>query len=658
MAVLFALPLFDGKAIDKPQVYGQIPPAWRAALTDAARTTPADHRIMLLPGELFGFYRWGETVSSVAPALSKRPLLVREVVPYADPHAADLQNSVDDLIQQGRLVPGQLSPLLQLMGVGQVVVASDSLPVQSGGLDPARLAQALATQPGFQRPAAGYGAVHTYVPPPGRSGAAVRLPDLARYDTPAASPGIVRVHPQSNPVVLDGDAQGVAELAADGGLVPQRALFYAGDLDRSTLADLTRSGAALVFTDSNRRRVVGADLLRANQGPILGAADPIPRDWPSHDLFGSRGSAAQTVAQYTGLRYLRSPVDHSYALLPEHRPFAALDGRLDTSWIATPFSPLSHRYIELGFSRPRSIGTIRVYPESDSLGTTNTVAVAVNGGSERSFALRPGWNSLRLDSRGVTSLRVRVTGVSPSTDPSGGIAELQVPGLRVSESLRLPQVLASDAGGLDLSHNAVSILLQRATADFPDRAGATARTPQAEDPVDMTDSEPGIEREVALPAPRTFGIGGWASVSPAAADSSIDRLAGLDPRWTFDSSGRFEGVPGRRASSAFDGQASTAWIAPLLPGRQPWLSVSAPHSFTLDALTLSPGPAGYRFPTRVRVSADGGFSQDAPVGAGGEVRSAAPCARGRSGSRCWPRHRARQPRSRATLRPWRSARCR
>ena len=53
--------------------------------------------------------------------------------------------------------------------------------------------------------------------------------------------------------MLDGDAQGVAELAADGGLAPRRALFYAGDLDRSRLVDLVAGGASLVFTDSNRR---------------------------------------------------------------------------------------------------------------------------------------------------------------------------------------------------------------------------------------------------------------------------------------------------------------------------------------------------------------------------------------------------------------------
>src|SRR5690242_1862274 len=315
VAILFALPLFEGRTIDKPQEYGAVPSAWRSAIADAERTTPAGQRIMLLPGELFGFYRWGETVSSIGPALSKRPILVREVVPYADPHAAQLQDSVDDLIQQGRLVPGQLSPLLELMGVGQVLVTADSLHAQSGALDPAGVEQALAQQPGCQQPPASYGAVRSYAPQDGRSGDTVRVPDLRRYATPARrAPGIVRVHPTTGSTVVDGDAGGVAELAANEMLSPERALFYAGDIDRARLAGLTSSGAGLVFTDSNRRRVLGASLLRANQGPTMGAGDPIPRGWPSYDLFDADGRAAQTVAQYSGLSYLRSPVDPSYAL--------------------------------------------------------------------------------------------------------------------------------------------------------------------------------------------------------------------------------------------------------------------------------------------------------------------------------------------------------
>jgi hypothetical protein len=595
VVVLFALPLFEGRAIDKPQEYGAVPAAWTTAIKDAERTTPPGRRIMLLPGELFGFYRWGETVSSVGPALSKRPILVREVVPYADPHAAQLQDSVDDLIQQGRLVPGQLPPLLGLMGVGQVLVTADSLPAQSGALDPSAVQEALARQPGFERPAASYGPTRTYAPLAGRSGETVRVPDLRRYATPSSrAPGIVRVHPVTGAAVVDGDAVGVTELAANGMLSDDRALFYAGDIDRTQLARLAGDGAALVLTDSNRRRVLGASLLRANQGPTMGSDDPIPRGWPSYDLFGSHGTAAQTVAQYSGLRYLRSPVDPGYALQPERRAYAALDGSLSTAWAPAPFAPIDHRYLEMGFSRPRDVETIRVHPT----GGAAELAVSVNGGNERRFALRPGWSSLTLHARAVDKLRVRmVSGV--------GLDELQIPGLQVRESLRAPQVLTSEARGLDLSHSPVSILLQRSTADFPYRSSGGG------------DSEPGLERDLSLPVGRTFDLSGWASVSPTASDAALDRLAGVDATWSFQSSGRFEGIAGRRASSAFDGQADTAWIG---AGERPWLSVSAPRAFTLDTLQLSRGPADYSFPTKVAVSTNNGVRLEAPVGTDGSVR--------------------------------------
>ena len=43
-------------------------------------------------------------------------------------------------------------------------------------------------------------------------------------------------------------------------------------------------------------------------------------------------------------------------------------------------------------------------------------------------------------------------------------------------------------------------------------------------------------------------------------DSTLDRLAGLRGPSAFDSSGRFHDLPRYRASSAFDGDPSTAWL--------------------------------------------------------------------------------------------------
>ena len=76
------------------------------------------------PGQIFAYYTWGGTVDAILPRLTNRPVAVRYETPYSDPHAFDLLATVDGLVQQRRLVPGQLSPLLRLMGVGAVVTGS------------------------------------------------------------------------------------------------------------------------------------------------------------------------------------------------------------------------------------------------------------------------------------------------------------------------------------------------------------------------------------------------------------------------------------------------------------------------------------------------------------------------------------------------------
>ena len=56
----------------------------------------------------------------------------RWIIPFADRRSSDLQFGVDALVTQERLTPGQLSPLLDLMGVGDVVVAADGDRAYSG----------------------------------------------------------------------------------------------------------------------------------------------------------------------------------------------------------------------------------------------------------------------------------------------------------------------------------------------------------------------------------------------------------------------------------------------------------------------------------------------------------------------------------------------
>ena len=54
-------------------------------------------------------------------------------MPFADLRSVDLQWTVDDLINQRRALPGQLPPLLDLMGVGDLVLAADRDRARGGG---------------------------------------------------------------------------------------------------------------------------------------------------------------------------------------------------------------------------------------------------------------------------------------------------------------------------------------------------------------------------------------------------------------------------------------------------------------------------------------------------------------------------------------------
>ena len=533
------------------------------------------------------------------------------MVRYADPRTSQLQAAVDDLIQQGRLVPGQLIPLLRFFGVGQVLLSTDTAP-GSGASAPLTIARSLAGQLGNGPPAQTYGRSRIFGPPQGRAGTSARLPDIERISVPGDSPGIVRLQPSAGATILDGDGNGIAELAADGELDPNRALMYSGDTGDRQLAQSIRDGATLVITDSNRRRVIESNRLQDNLGPPVGPTDPLPREWPSYDLFPKSGSNEQTVALYSGLRYLRAPSERGFSLLPEHRAFAALDGNLSTSWVGGSPGNQKRRYIELGFKRPRDIGSIRLYPLQDPSGLTNAVSIAWSGGHHKAFFVHSGWNTLRLNARNASFMRLTVRSTSGFFSGPGGISELQVPGLTVHETLRTPLGLAARSKGFDLRGNPISVLLSRTTADFPGHVGTDVRDPESGNAIDMVDAEYRLERDVTLPTARSFLVGGWASVSPTASDSALDRLTGLRRGWRFTSSSRFEGVAANRASSAFDGTVRP-WIGDWIDGQaSPWIEWRAPRPVRLSILRLQPGPSGYGYPTKVVVTTPN-YSRVLPV---------------------------------------------
>src|SRR6185503_4611856 len=106
-------------------------------------------------------------------------------------------------LQQERLVPGQLDPLLALLGVRALVLDRDGDPRRTGAVETRAVEKQLREVAGMP-------------PPDGDRGA------LARFDVDG--PGLVQVLPDGPQTLVDGAAPTLAGLAAVGGLDPERPL--------------------------------------------------------------------------------------------------------------------------------------------------------------------------------------------------------------------------------------------------------------------------------------------------------------------------------------------------------------------------------------------------------------------------------------------------
>lgn len=621
LIVLAGLPMLQGKAIDKQIEFKHVPAAWTEAGRDLDRTLRPNARALVLPGQIFAFYTWGGTGDAILPRLTDKPVAVRSEPPYSDPHAAELLNTVDDLVQQRRLVPGQLRPLLNLMGVGAVVTGSDDDISRSGAIDPAAAAGELNEQLG-PTPSRSYGPVRTFAPAAGDLGAPMALPQVRRYNI-SGGRGIVHVDPPGPAMIVDGGAEGIADLAAFGGLPASSPIFYAADLSTSAVRAQAARGADVVISDSNRRAEYVPEYAQQNQGPFLSATEPLPAEAATLDPFPGRGTDAQTVSVLQGAKSLTAPTPARELGFPEHAPIAAFDGDLSTSWVADRFLPLSDAWIQIEFNKPRDVPYVDVYPLSDSYGTVKVVNV--NG--IRS-AVGSGWTRIPVHLHRVTVMRIRIDRVvTPTHGPgsNGGFREIRIPGVRVRQLLRTPTIAGQALAGENLNHDALTFEFERTTGTDPFRRNTGLASSFLNSPSEAGDAEKYIARIVFSPAARLYTARAWIYPSVTAPDSALDRLAGVSGSVTFNSSSRYQDQPAYRASSAFDGRAGPGWIGVWAPQTAAaWISWRTARPLTLSRLVLRPPPLPVRIPTLVRLSWSGGDTPPLRVSAEGSVTLPAP----------------------------------
>jgi len=612
LIALQALPLTRGTAPDKQITWDRIPAAWTDAGRDLDRDLPRNSRAMVLPGQIFAFYTWGGTVDSIMPKVTKRPVAVRYETPYAEAHASDLLTTVDGLVQQQRLFPGQLKPLLGLMGVRAVITGSDDDIARSGAVDPAIAAEGLDAQD-LGAPARTYGPVRELPPAKGDIGAARPEPEVRRYDLPPGH-GLVQVMPTGPPTIVDGAAQGLAGLAAFGALPDGNPLLYAGDLTDAELQRYARGGAEVVVTDSNRRwSFLPTDTFQSH-GRVLPESEPLDKNSASIEPFPDRGTDAQTVAVLHGATYLRAPEGGGPLPFPERSAIHAFDGDPTTLWAAARYLRPNRRWLEVGFKRPRDVPYVDLLPVHDWRGIEREVDI--NGVRAK---LGPGTTRVRTNLHGVTRLRITLTRVDqPNSDlrGSGGFREIGIPGVHVSETLRTPVVTARALAGRDLAHVALSYVFQRNTGDRPTKRDRATGSPLLELLPNRQDVEKQLDRTVFAPEERSFELDAWVQPSVDARDPELDRLAGLAGRDSFDSSSRFQNQARYRASSAFDLDPSTAWVSIWEPPSAPlpWISWRGERPLEINRLALGRAPGAIRRPTVVRLSWPGGATPPLRVG--------------------------------------------
>ena len=604
-------------------------PAYWTQAAGYLNSQGSDSRVLGLPGEDFAAYAWGVTEDPVAPGLLDRPYVARQVVPAGTPAAANLVQALDEPIQEGTLDPTALAPIARLMSVGQILLQSDleyeryHLPL------PQYLWQELTST------TAGLGAPTLFGAPDPAPQIRYPLDSELRLGLPADDPqpaalavfnvtdprALVRTESAQAPIILAGDGNGLVEAAGAGLLSGDPLILYSASLARSPqqFDEAMSAGAALVVTDTNALALGRWGGLRDNAGQVeqVGVVDPsaAPGDY-SLPVFPGEGTDSQTVAEVNGVASVTaSAYGDSLAFTPENRPVNAVDGDVSTAWTFGAHSPVAGGWIKVNLDAP--VTTNQITLTQAQLERPNrritSVTLRFDGGNPLTVPLTSASYStpgqvITFPTRAFRQLEVVVDSAGSAKDKEYdglsqvGFAEIGIPGVTASETLRLPTDLLSMAGSASLQHPLV-LLMQRSRAIEPPRH----------------DPELDLSRTFTLPTSRTFSVGGTAEINAGDSDYLINQLIGLTPPPSgstasaeptvvaANSSTRLDGDRQARANAAVDGNPATAWIAETGPQAGEWLSVDLSRPVTFGHLDLQVVNDGrHSLPTTLTITTENG----------------------------------------------------
>ncbi|KLR60055.1 protein of unknown function (DUF3367) [Actinobacteria bacterium IMCC26207] len=616
------LPLFQGLMVDRNLDRKEDVPEYWLQAADALDAGDLDTRVLEVPGTDFASYRWGNTVDPITPGLTDREYAARELIPYGSPASANFLNDFDLPFQSGRVEPSAIAPLARLLGVGDILLRADLQQERFRTPRPRVTFEQLKEAPGID-PFAQFGSAVANTPTE-----QLPLDDELEFNTPSTAPDpapvtlfrvqdsrpILRTVQAQGPTLLAGNAAGLVNFAASGGLQVDRPIFYSASFAGDTSAlqsQISEPNSELIVTDTNRKQARRWGAVRDNDGYTERVGEiPLVKDNTDNrlEVFPDAGDDQRTVVeQRGGATVAASTYGNGVTYTAGDRAVNALDGDPLTAWRVAAFANPVDEFLEITLDKPVTTDFINLLQVQGGANRYITeLQLSFDGGDPISATLdqtsqvAPG-QRIQFPNRSFSTLRLTVDGTDRGEMPtyrgtSGvGFAEVTIPGLGpITEVVRPPTDLLDVAGPESISQQ-LSYVFTRRAANPGD--------------VIASDEEPIMRRVVSGPAPRAFTPFGRVRMTASLPDERIDQIIGLPDATqggvTAISSARLPADPGSRASTAVDGDLSTAYQTPV-NGPLQWMQYTYPQPVTLNELTLAVIADGkHSIPTELSISADG-----------------------------------------------------
>ncbi|MGA5185334.1 alpha-(1-_3)-arabinofuranosyltransferase domain-containing protein [Streptomyces griseoincarnatus] len=568
-----AWPYIGGKVLG-PGSFREIPAYWRATAGWLERNSP-DARALVVPATAHGIHTWGSTIDQPLDVVAGSPWAQRDYVPFGTPGNRRALDAVEQALLTGGEVPG-LADHLARAGVHYVVVRNDLDPDQLGQVPTATVKRAL-EQSGYER-VEGLGPVTTGgVIAPGTPlqveglyprQRAVEIYRPAGTDVPR--PGRAGLLPVADTAVVSGGPESLLPSAQE---LRGRPAVLTGDAHpglgapavRVTGDGLRRADTRFGLVNSHTSYTYTPDERNAPDA----AQDPGERP---RQILPVAGEEHQTVAELRGAREVSASSYGNWLFhLPQYDPVHAFDGDPATGWAEGAEDSPDGQWLRIAFDgRYDMPDALRVtpLPQNGVRAAPTEVRVETENGSATSF-LRVDGERERIDAPAGPTRWMKLT-ITGSTVPRPGVtgagfSEVELPGVKVTRLLRLPE------DGKDTAAPARIVSLHRAA----DPTGLS-----------LAGSESGLRRIVDAGQAGTYAVRARAVAVPGEAlDRLLYEVAPEQRRRivaTAASTARLGA--GLSARNLTDGDLTTAWIA----GDDPSVRLSWPGKRRIGELVLAP----------------------------------------------------------------------